>query len=76
MFADPPMPAVAPSRDPATVETTDACPHCKAPTTAYHFQTPDGVWVASHRCRECGDVVPMRSAVANLPAPIRDGESP
>lgn len=54
----------------------DVCPHCKTPTAAFHFQSPDGVWVESHRCRKCGDVVPMRSAVANLPAAVWDGEGP
>lgn len=45
----------------------DLCPHCKRETWAYRFESPDGVRVESHRCREHGDVVPMRSAVANLP---------
>ncbi|MBK7542480.1 MAG: hypothetical protein IPI57_12010 [Candidatus Competibacteraceae bacterium] len=45
----------------------DVCPHCKRETWAYRFESPDGVRVESHRCREHGDVVPMRSAVANLP---------
>ena len=44
----------------------DVCPHCKRETWAYRFESPDGVRVESHRCREHGDVVPMQQLTPYL----------
>lgn len=46
----------------------DVCPHCKVPVSSYHFEC-DGIMIISYHCQEHGDVVPMRSAVSNPPAP-------
>lgn len=54
-----------PHRDPASLVGRDVCPHCKRPTMAYRFTTPDGVPVETHHCTEHGDVRPMRSHVIN-----------
>lgn len=56
------------SPSPATetaISPVDVCPTCKCPTTAYRFAGREGVVITTHHCRQHGDVVPMRSAVAN-----------
>lgn len=51
-------------RDPTTLMTWEVCPHCKQPTDVF-LVSCDGHVIETHRCREHGDVVPMRSAVVN-----------
>ncbi len=51
---------------PVRTTTYQVCPRCKTEVRVSHaFQTADGVGIVTYRCREHGDVVPMRSAVVN-----------
>lgn len=45
-------------------EPKDVCPFCKQETQVYVVFC-EGHGIDVHRCREHGDVVPMRSAVHN-----------
>lgn len=49
-------------------EPVDVCPHCKYPTEVF-LVFCDGHVLEAHRCRDHGDVVPVRSAVRNGRAP-------
>ena len=51
-------------RDPAHLTPRDVCPHCKRETEIY-LVFCDGHTIETHRCRDHGDVVPMRSAIVN-----------
>lgn len=65
-------------------EPRDVCPYCKYETEIY-LVFCNGHTFETHRCREHGDVVPMRSAVAHLhqeipsrvssEIPIRSGDA-
>ena len=51
---------------PVRTTTYQVCPRCKTAVQLTHgFSTREGVAIATYRCREHGDVVPMRSAVVN-----------
>lgn len=39
------------------VETVDVCPHCMRSTIVYRTVASDGVWLETHHCKDCGDVV-------------------
>ena len=54
----------APSYTPAV----DVCPHCKTPVVPHHFFAA-GAILSTFHCRRHGDVVPMRSAIANFAGP-------
>lgn len=47
-------------RDPANLAATDVCPHCMRSTIVYRTMASDGVWLETHHCKGCGDVVPLR----------------
>lgn len=51
--------------NPTPPSARDVCPHCKRPTQCHAFYSKENVRVEIHRCRDHGDVVPMRSAVVN-----------
>ena len=70
LFADPPMPAVAPSRDPATVAATDACPHCRRALSPVHEFDVGGETLKFWSCPDHGDIVPVRVALAVTHAPV------
>ena len=70
LFADPPMPAVAPSRDPATVAATDACPHCRRALSPVHEFDVGGETLKFWSCPDHGDIVPVRVALAVTLAPV------
>ena len=58
--------------------TALVCPHCLVPVVTYAFMVADGVRIEAHTCTTHGDVVPRRSAVANIIAPYgpRTGTHP
>lgn len=51
-------------RDQASLVGLDVCPHCKCETDVYAVFC-DGHVFETHRCREHGDVCPMRSHIVN-----------
>lgn len=51
-------------RDPAMLVGRDVCPHCKRETDIYVVFC-DGHVFETHRCRDHGDVCPMRSHIVN-----------
>lgn len=52
-------------RNPETLRPRDVCPHCKKVVDEYVFFTPCLNPIHTYHCRECGDVIPVRSAIAN-----------
>ena len=59
-------------------DTTQVCPHCLTPVSSYAFIIKDEVRIETFSCATHGDVVPRRSAVANIIAPYgpRTGTHP
>jgi hypothetical protein len=55
-------------RDPADLVVYQVCPHCKTVLEGYRIDC-DGHTFRVYHCTEHGDVVPVRSAVANLVPP-------
>ena len=51
-------------RDPASLVGRDVCPHCKRETDIYAVFCGGHVF-ETHRCRDHGDVCPMRSIIMN-----------
>lgn len=54
-------------RDPSQVPKHQVCPHCKRPGTVFYVIS-DGHNFPVLSCLEHGDVLPMKSAVANAEA--------
>lgn len=61
-----------------TSEITLVCPHYLIPVGSYAFITREDVRIETFTCAQHGDVVPRRSAVANIIAPYgpRTGTHP
>lgn len=51
-------------RAPSSLNASDVCPHCKRELLIVLIYR-DGAIVEQPRCRDHGDVPPMRSAVVN-----------
>jgi hypothetical protein len=62
----PPDPPPHVGRAPEQVPVFEVCPHCRQETSTF-LVSVDGHCFEVHRCLDHGDVVPMRSAVANAP---------
>lgn len=60
------------------IATVLVCPHYLSPVSEYAFFTRDDVRIETFTCTTHGDVVPRRSAVANIIAPYgpRTGTHP
>ena len=64
--------------DPQISTTVLVCPHCLVPVVTYAFAAKDGVLIETHTCATHGEVIALRSAVANKIPPYgpRTGTHP
>ena len=49
--------------EPATLFSTEVCPHCQRRTAMYRFTTDGSLLVTTYHCTEHGDVVLARGSV-------------